>query len=104
MLGNSLNFFSIPNGSFKGPQIFLRCSLSKKSYWKVFLWKQDHPDKQSKIQILQFDDKIIKQIDSKSFASVFCSSICISLLVKYRYLLKKYPRPYITSYFVAKNN
>ena len=92
MLGNSLNFFStiqIPNGSFKGPQIFLRCSLSKKSYWKVFLWKQDHPDKQSKKQILQFYDKVIKQIDSKSFVSVFCNSICISLLVKDRYLLKQ---------------
>ena len=75
MLGNSLNFLSIRNGSFKGPQIFSKCSLSKKSYWKVFLWKQDHPDKQGKKQILQFDDKVIKQIDSKSFVSVFCNSI-----------------------------
>ena len=80
MLGNSLNFlvlYRYLTDHSRGPKYFSKCSLSKKSYWKVFLWKQDHPDKQNEKQILQFDDKVIKQIDSKSFASVFYNIICI---------------------------
>ena len=98
MLGNSLNFFSIPNGSFKGPQIFFKCSFIKRAIGKFFCGNKITHTTDVKNKYCNLMMKLIKQIDSKSSVSIFCNSIGILLLVKYRYPLKKYPRPFIIWY------